>query len=78
MAFREDMKKYILPIPDDIEMHDQWIGVTCDIHGKSIFLDKKLIHYRRHGGNVSDMNHYPILKMIRNRLVFVKAFLKRI
>lgn len=77
MAFKDTMKKYILPIPNDIEMHDQWIGVICDKHGKSIFLNEKLFHYRRHGGNVSEMKHYPLLKMIRNRIVFVRRILGR-
>lgn len=72
MAFRNTMKEYILPIPNDIEMHDQWIGVICEKHGKSFFLDKKLIHYRRHSSNVSSMNHYSLFKMIRNRIVFIK------
>ena len=27
MAFRKELVPYILPIPDDIEMHDQWIGL---------------------------------------------------
>ena len=77
MAFRNEMKKYILPIPNDIEMHDQWIGIICDKYGKSVFLKKKLFHYRRHGENVSSMNHYPLLKMIRNRIVIIKRFVGR-
>ena len=71
------MKKYILPIPNNIEMHDQWIGILNDKYGKSIFLKDKLIKYRRHTANVSKMKHYPFFKMIKNRLVFIKEFLKR-
>lgn len=77
MAFNENMKKYILPIPNDIEMHDQWIGIICDKHGKSYFLNKKLFHYRRHDENVSSMNHYPLMKMIRNRIIFIKRMVGR-
>jgi len=77
MAFKDTMKDHILPIPNDIEMHDQWIGVVCDKYGKSVFLNEKLFSYRRHGGNVSDMKHYPLLKMIRNRIVFIKNILNR-
>lgn len=72
MAFTKEMKKFILPIPNNIEMHDQWIGVICDKYGKSYFLPKKLFHYRRHGGNVTKLHHYPLVKMIRNRIVFIK------
>ena len=77
MAFKKEMKKYILPIPNNIEMHDQWIGIMCDKHGNSAFLDKKLIHYRRHNKNVSSMSHYPIGKMIKNRLILVKNVVVR-
>ncbi len=77
MAFTNDMKKYILPIPNDIEMHDQWIGIICEKYGKSYFLNKKLIHYRRHEKNVSQMYHYPILKMIKNRLILIKRIVGR-
>lgn len=77
MAFKKEMVQFILPIPNEIEMHDQWIGIICEKFGTSIFLDQKLIHYRRHDSNVSQMKHYPLLKMIKNRLVLVKAFLKK-
>ena len=77
MAFKKEMVQFILPIPNEIEMHDQWIGIICEKFGTSIFLDKKLIHYRRHDSNVSQMKHYPLLKMIKNRLNFIKQFLKR-
>ena len=77
IAFKSTMKKYILPIPNNIEMHDQWIGILNDKYGKSIFLKDKLITYRRHTANVSKMKHYPFFKMIKNRLVFIKEFLKR-
>jgi glycosyltransferase involved in cell wall biosynthesis len=43
MAFRSEMKKYILPFPKKIPMHDQWIGL----------INEPLILYRRHGGNVT-------------------------
>lgn len=71
MAFDSKMKKYILPIPNDIEMHDQWIGILCEKKGESIFIDDKLIRYRRHNDNVSEMKHHPVMKMIKNRIYFV-------
>ena len=76
MAFKRDIIKDILPIPNDIEMHDQWIGLINERIGKSYFLKKPLIKYRRHSNNVSQMVHYPIIKMICNRGVLVCEFLK--
>lgn len=75
MAFDSKIVKDILPIPNDIEMHDQWIGIINEKIGKSYFLNEKLINYRRHSDNVSQMKHYGFMKMIRNRIVFIKNIL---
>lgn len=77
MAFDAKLKDKILPIPGNIEMHDQWIGILCEKYGKSIFINNFLIQYRRHGNNVSRLTHYPIGKMIKNRYLFVKEYFKR-
>lgn len=77
MAFDSKMKKYILPIPNNIEMHDQWIGILCEKKGESIFIDDKLIRYRRHNGNVSEMKHHPLMKMIKNRIKILTKILMR-
>lgn len=69
MAFRRELVPYILPIPDDIQMHDQWIGVINDKHrGGCVFLKEPLLFYRRHDGNVSDFNKNTIPIMIKNRM----------
>ena len=78
MAFKSAIKKYILPIPNNIEMHDQWIGILNEKYGKSFFLPEKLIKYRRHNANTSSMKHYKISKMIRNRAIFLKEMIRRI
>ncbi len=78
MAFRKELLELIFPIPRHIEMYDQWIGVLADVYGASFFLKERLIRYRRHGENASSMQHYPLPKMIRNRVIFVGALLKRI
>lgn len=77
MAFRKELLDVVLPIPKNIEMHDQWIGVWGDIKGKNYMLKKPLLRYRRHGNNVSSFKHYGVMKMIRNRVVFVWNLLKR-
>ena len=74
MAFDSKIKDKILPIPNNIEMHDQWIGLIGEKNGKSIFYKEKLIEYRRHDANVSQMKHYGLAKMIKNRIVFLKEY----
>lgn len=72
MAFRASMKPNILPIPDSIEMHDQWIGILGERLGRSTFIPDKLIDYRRHENNASDIfHHYGIVKMITNRVALI-------
>lgn len=72
MAFTNTLKDKILPIPDTIEMHDQWIGIINDIcGGHTAFLEDKLINYRRHSDNASSLHHYGIYKMIRKRVILI-------
>lgn len=79
MAFRRELLEVILPVPAQIEMHDQWIGVLGDYFaGKSCFLPDVLLLYRRHGANNSSMEHYGLGRMLRNRLVFLWCFIRRV
>lgn len=78
MAFSAELKDKILPIPDNIEMHDWWIGVLNDlIYKDSTFVKEQLLLYRRHESNVSDFSHNSVPVMIKNRIVFLKELLKR-
>ena len=53
MAFKADMKKYVLPFPPKIVMHDLWIGNICRKYGKVFFINKKTLKYRRHLSNLT-------------------------
>lgn len=77
MAFSGEITDKILPIPNDLEMHDQWIGIISDLYGKTSLLEEKLIKYRRHGNNVSEMKHHGFIKMITNRVNLISELLKR-
>ena len=79
MAFdSEKLKKIILPIPDNIHMHDQWIGILGDLNGGSVFINDVLLDFCRHGANNSEIDkHSDIKTMLRNRVVFVKEIWKR-
>ena len=77
MAFDSKIKEKILPIPNNIEMHDQWIGILNDMYyNKSVFISDKLIKYRRHSENVSEMKHYTVGKMIKNRINLIRELIK--
>lgn len=51
IAFRKEVKNYVLPFPKSLAMHDWWIGSCSIIFGKVEFIDKKLLYYRRHDDN---------------------------
>ena len=76
MAFKKDLIDKILPIPNNIEMHDQWIGILGERYGKNIFIKDRLIKYRRHEDNLSRMTHNPLKIMIRNRVNLIKELHK--
>ena len=78
MAFEAGLLSGVLPIPDEIEMHDQWIGLLNDWGGaKSTFLREKLLYYRRHEANVSDFSHGTVPGMLRKRAVLFCALFRR-
>ncbi len=53
MAFDSRLKKVILPFPRNIPMHDQWIGLMAELHGRVNVINEPLIIYRRHGHTVT-------------------------
>lgn len=78
MAFSKKLIPSIVPIPTNIAMHDQWIGLIGDFYKKNYFIDDKLIEYRRHEGNASDcFHHSQIGKMIKNRFCLIIELIKR-
>lgn len=76
MAFSKHLKPYILPFPDAIPMHDQWIGMTAQRHGKVVLLHRPLLSYRRHGDNATGETHGGVTTMIKQRLGLLNALRK--
>ncbi|MCL2107012.1 MAG: glycosyltransferase family 2 protein [Oscillospiraceae bacterium] len=50
MALRRELLPLVLPFPDGIPMHDQWLGLRAERHGGVLWLDEPLLLYRRHSG----------------------------
>lgn len=73
MVFKRELLDYILPFPKDIPMHDQYIGLVSECIGKNVLLKKPLIYYRRHGENVSNLNHSGFIQMIKWRIAIIRA-----
>jgi len=71
MAFHKKMLKYILPFPDNIPMHDMWIGSVSELFGQTVFCKEPLIYHRRHGLNysmTSEKSINPIAVRLKYRL----------
>jgi len=77
MAFDRKMLKFILPVPASIPMHDQWIGIICDIYGTVKLVDMPLIYYRVHGGNVTG-GETTTAQKIRWRRYLIRKLYKRV
>jgi hypothetical protein len=57
-------------------MHDQWIALVCMLKKKKIvFIDKPLIKYVRHGGNVTGIKKRSTSEQLIGRLRTVLAIL---
>lgn len=77
MAIDKRAKDWILPFPNGITQHDEWIGLVCDFMDRVIFLDQPLTLYRRHSSNTSSAKRLPILKVLKNRLNMLRAMSSR-
>lgn len=78
IAFKKELKNEILPIPNNIYLHDAWIGLIAELNGNTKFINEKLIKYRRHLENTSSFRHLPLKEMIKNRVNYTKELLKYI
>lgn len=76
MAFKKDLIKEICPIPENIAMHDQWIGIVAEHYGKVLFDNTKLILYRRHDSN-SSSDRLPLIVKFQYIIKLIIELIKR-
>lgn len=77
MAFSRRLLDNILPFPADIPMHDQWIGLEAQRHGRVVLIRRPLLSYRRHDRNVTATAHGSFATMLSQRLAMVRALTSR-
>ncbi|QES89309.1 glycosyltransferase family 2 protein [Rhizosphaericola mali] len=80
MAFRRDMLQYILPIPNNVTMHDMWIALICHLNGNVILVDSELLQYRRHDNNASttgNKSKFSKSYQLQYRLQILYSLIKR-
>lgn len=76
MAFRKEMYSHILPFPEKIPMHDQWIGLRGEKFGKVTLIEEPYILYRRHDENVSGGGS-SLLQKIMWRINIIGCLLRK-
>ncbi|MDF2881122.1 MAG: hypothetical protein K0R54_1679 [Clostridiaceae bacterium] len=77
MAFKKELKDIILPFPENIPMHDSWIGLLAELKGEVLFIPEKLVYYRRHGDNVTVLKRDSLKQSLIWRKNLAKEILKR-
>ncbi|MBQ2774594.1 MAG: glycosyltransferase family 2 protein [Clostridia bacterium] len=64
MAFKAEFKNIFMPFPENLPMHDWWIGLNAELRGKVAFLHEPLIKHRCHGGNVTGGETTAVQKLL--------------
>ena len=77
MAFRSELKDTVLPFPDKLPMHDQWIGLCAEKTGRTEMIKEPLILYRRHGDNVTG-GKTTLFQKISRRVNIIRALNSRL
>ena len=68
MAFRKELLPVLFPIPENMYMHDYWIGTAAELCGGVRLVREPLIGYRRHGKNVTELSHGSMWFMLKKRI----------
>lgn len=77
IAIRRSLVRIALPFPEGIPMHDQWLGLLAELFGKVVFLDEVLMLYRRHGDNMSEIQHSNTRQMLTWRWTIIRELITR-
>ncbi len=58
MCFNKEAKKYLLSIPNEFKLHDQWMAIEAAFSNASIIsIAEPTILYRQHNSNVTKIGH---------------------
>jgi len=80
MAFNRKILRNALPFPNDISMHDWWIGLIGEWFGKVIFISDPYLLYRRHQYNASNTTSKSTFGLVRKfsiRFIMLKNLIFR-
>ncbi len=67
MAFHRTVLERSLPFPENIILHDQWIGLVAERHFNVTFIPEILVDHRRHPKNYSSTGG-PSVNSLRKKI----------
>lgn len=80
MAFHRKVLSRALPFPENIAMHDQWIGLVSELHFNVHFMDDVLVYHRKHPNNTSttgERSEQSFVEQLSHRYHMLKNILFR-
>ncbi|HTH54905.1 MAG TPA: glycosyltransferase family 2 protein [Cyclobacteriaceae bacterium] len=80
MAFHRRVLEKAIPFPEQIPMHDQWIGLIAQKYFKVKFIPQVLVDHRRHSKNYSTTggrSKFSLGKKVISRFKLAKMLLQR-
>lgn len=79
MSFKKELLQIALPFPQNLPMHDIWIGLLGSFYHKCLYCEIPLIRYRRHGNNVTTgKSPYSIAYRIYFRIILLLRIILRV
>ena len=55
MMFKKELKKHILPFPENLTFHDVWIGFVASTISSVQYTNEPLVFYRQHDNNITNI-----------------------
>lgn len=84
--FSRKLRNFALPFPEDLYIHDKWLGINAYYLNSIKYLDKPLIKYRQHSNNqigagINKLNLEKVIKFFtikKNKCELFKNLIKLI
>ena len=73
VAFKARLLKTVLPIPQDVPVHDQWITLCATAENGYCAIADKVIQYRIHGNNAIGEGNKTWSEKLQTNLQWAKA-----
>lgn len=74
MALTRQAFTAALPFPDDLPMHDQWLGLVSEKVGRVELIDEPLLLYRRNPGSMTG-GKTSFMQKIKWRISIIKSYM---